>query len=253
MNISEESVPSKYQASPYFSFQSFGFGEAPEPEKMVYGLRYQVYCLERGFLPADDYPDGLEQDEYDPYSTFIAAFSLAGAIVGSMRLIRLPSDTPFPFETHCERLFPDRITPPRGECIEISRLVISKIYRRRVDDTVYGFSKKLIEQPGATDADSVEEESSAERRRRQPDILLGLIRQMYGHSKREGIAYWYVAMEQSLARLLKRFHFAFVQIGEEEDYYGPVAPYVLDIARFDHDLSAGDPALYAWFQDAISE
>ena len=40
----------------------------PDLLAQSYRLRYQVYCLERKFLPAEDYPAGLELDEFDSHS-----------------------------------------------------------------------------------------------------------------------------------------------------------------------------------------
>ena len=38
-----------------------------------YRLRYQVYCLERKFLRAEDYPNGLEIDVFDRHAAHIGA------------------------------------------------------------------------------------------------------------------------------------------------------------------------------------
>ena len=51
----------------------------PELMERSYRLRYQVYCVERGFLDAGDYPEQLERDEFDRYS-FMSGSSMARAI-----------------------------------------------------------------------------------------------------------------------------------------------------------------------------
>ena len=260
--MNQEAVKPDYQSNPHFTFHAFGSGTDPIREAGVFALRYQVYCLERGFLPCENYPDGLEQDGYDPYSTYIAAYSLHGDLVGAMRLVKPPATMPFPFHRHCPHISPNRAYPPDGECIELSRLVISKVFRRRADDDLYGFSPQFIEEyaPGS-DAASRQAistgqhklpSSAAERRNLRPVILLGLFREMYRHCKLNGISHWYVAMEKSLARLLKGlFYRTLDPIGEQVDYYGPVSPYLLSIPELEETVSVRDPVLFAWFQESL--
>ena len=47
-------------------------------------LRYQVYCQEKQWLPADDYPDGREIDEFDAYSFHFLALK-DNEVVGTVR------------------------------------------------------------------------------------------------------------------------------------------------------------------------
>lgn len=242
-----EDITEKFEDSRYFTFRTADPGANSQLENSVFALRYQVYCIERGFLSADDYPNGLEQDEYDEFSTHVAAINQGGLVVGSLRIV-YPSKLSFPFRHHCDRLFPGRRKPDDSECIEISRLVISKVYRRRADDTPLGFSEKLAElNPDGKPVYSLFQQT-AERRKIYPEILMGLIKQMYQQCKRSGVGYWYVAMEPSLARMLKRIHFLFEPIGEQQDYYGMVTPYILSIADFEANLRVEGPALYKWLQ-----
>src|SRR5688572_26885229 len=65
-----------------------------------YRLRYQVYCLERCFLPAADYPDGLEVDRFDRHSVHVAVLNLRGEVIATARLIE-PSDEGLPLFDRC--------------------------------------------------------------------------------------------------------------------------------------------------------
>jgi N-acyl amino acid synthase of PEP-CTERM/exosortase system len=241
--------------SPYFRFRSFAAGD--DDLDRLFALRYQVYCLERSFLPPADYPSGLERDEYDAFSTHVAAYSLADILVGAIRLVTPPDGGRFPFQAHCTRLFAGRPRPPDRECAELSRLVISKLYRRRAGDTVFGVSSQLLE--GTAPPENAGDRRKAQRggndrRNLQPDILLGIFRQAYRHCKRQGIGHLYMALEKPLMRLLERlFYFSLEPIGELVDYYGPVIPCILPMGHFDRALSRGDPVLFAWFQDALED
>lgn len=85
-------------------------------------------------------------------------------------------------------------------------------------------------------------------RKKSPQILLSLYRQMYAFSLNNGIRYWYAAMERPLARALTRMNFGFRQIGPPTDYYGPVALYLADLRELETLLGERDPALLAWMR-----
>ena len=255
--MTDEAVKPESPYSPHFTFKTFANGTDSDNEERIFALRYQVYCLERSFLQVEDYPNGLESDEFDAYSTHIGAYSLTDLLVGGLRLVTPPDGERFPFQDHCTQLFANRTNPPNHKCTEVSRLVISKLYRRRAGDTVFGVPSQLLDEtpvPPQNFDRRRTQRGDSDRRKLQPEILLGLLRQVYRHCKRQSIDYWYMAMERPLARLLERmFYFSLEQIGEQVDYYGPVIPCVLSMDHFDHALSHGDPLLFAWFQDALEE
>lgn len=161
-------------------------------------LRFQVYCLEQGFLDAIDYPDGLESDEHDPVALHFASCGPDSEVAGYVRLVAANSSGLFPFQAHGLTLYADAGLPPSHLSVEISRLMVRATYRRQPD--------------------------------RSPEILCGLFRQMYACSVQQGVRYWYAAMERSLVRVLQRMlGIELQQIGPVTDYYGPVAPYMIDL------------------------
>lgn len=251
MNINQDTA-ANYVDSRYFKFKTVGCGTDLRVEQLVFALRYQVYCLEKSFLSADDYPNGLERDEYDDYSTYITATDQSNIVVGSIRIVMPPEGMLFPFQKHCTHLFKEKPLPSPHDCVELSRFVISKVYRRRADDTSFGVSSKLLGE-FSDQASVIASQKNEHGRKQQPEILLGIVRQMYRHCKEIGVSYWYVAIEPSLARMLRRINFHFEAIGEEENYYGPVTPYLLAIDKFEFDLSRNDPAMFAWFQASLDE
>jgi N-acyl amino acid synthase of PEP-CTERM/exosortase system len=218
----------------YFNFHSVD--GSPELNE-TYKLRYQVYCLERNFMPAEDYPAGSETDAFDPYSKHFSAYDRHQHIAGSVRLVSRSEELGYPFEAHCPT-FSDAWLPPKEEAREISRLVVSKEYRRRQGDNWLGIQDEApVELP----------EDIAAKRGGHPIIVLGMYREMYRYSKQNGINYWYAAMERSLARLLIRYGFEFKPVGPQIDYYGPVAVYLTSLADLEAHVSAATPDLYAWF------
>lgn len=208
----------------------------------IFSLRFKVYCLERGFLPAADYKDELESDEYDRCSTHFGAYNRNSQITGTVRLVRVTDGRPFPFQLHCDSLFENFRMPPAHECGEVSRLIVDKAYRRRQGDTPEGVSTNLL------NCDSPLANTGADRRNNSPEIVLGLYRQMYQYAIQNEIRYWFAAMEVSLARVLGRLGFMFKPIGLETNYYGPVTPYIADLREIEQMLTVHNPALLAWFR-----
>jgi N-acyl amino acid synthase of PEP-CTERM/exosortase system len=205
----------------------------------IFALRYEVYCKERCFLASEDYPEQQEEDIYDPYSIHMGGMHNSGQMVVTARLI-LPSEKGFPLMEHCQ-LFPEyqHVIDPdhlaKHPAAEISRLAMSKSFRRRKGDGDYGAS---------TDPDPPTGPAGALLRRQQPAVVIGIFKVIYHTSKRRGITHWFAAMEKSLLRLLHRFSIDFVPIGPELDYYGPVTPYVADIAEMEKAVFTNFPALY---------
>ena len=204
----------------------------------IYQLRYQVYSVECGFLEADAFPDGRESDHYDADSAHFCAEDVRGDIVGYARVVPGdPATRRFPWEHHCRQVFEEVALPPPEQAAEVSRLMLRGDYRRLKRGT-----------PGCEASPYAPRQTGSDRRSQSSQVVLALFRQMYQHSLRNGIRFWYAAMEQPLARLLARMHFGFRQIGAEADYFGPVAPYLADLRDIEGRLGQDHPALLAWLQ-----
>lgn len=230
--------------TPYFTFQEVAADRNDLAFKQILTLRYEVYCLECGYLPEEEFRGGIESDEYDAHSAHFTAYNLGNEVVGTLRLVRSQGLQVFPFEQHCS-VFEGTRLPPREESGELSRLVVRKSYRRRTGDSLAGVSRDFLSDPAP---DVIHAHADGERRSSSPQILLGLYRQAYLYSLSAGVRYWYAAMEKSLARTLARLGFAFAPIGIETDYYGPVTPYIADLRELEEQVGASNPELLAWFR-----
>lgn len=222
---------------------SFGLLRSRHDLLTSYALRFQVYCAERGLLPAANYPDGVESDDLDARSLHFGAFYCADeSMAGTVRLILGGLDR-LPVATKCAI---DPALMPRaalgGSVAEISRLAVSRHFRRRDTDGVLPDERAVA---GALPA------SRRELRRGCPELVLGLYKAMYHETKRRGIEYWFAAMEHSLARLLQRFNFSFHPVGPEVDYYGPVTPYVARIDDLEAEVFANRPELLREMADGL--
>lgn len=223
----------------YFRFECVDGSEGLQES---YALRYQVYCLERGFLPAADYPNASESDDCDDRSLHFGAFYKDGGLAGTARLIQ-GTLAELPVARRC--VIDPSALPPGSKSmpvLEISRLAVSRAFRRRATDGALPDQFEDRTPPPAP---------AAHRRRGCPELVLGLYKIMYHETKRRGVDWWFAAMEQTLVRLLQRCHFSFHAIGPEVDYYGPVAPYIARISDLEAEVYAHRPDLLREFADGL--
>lgn len=210
----------------YFAFACV---DGPEGIEECFRLRYEVFCAERGFLPCEDYPDRLERDAYDAHALHFLASHLDGEPAGTARLV-LNGPLGLPMVPHCKvqqsfEFLADPQHPLKHRYAEISRLAVSRGFRRRQGDTVYGGPPRTNRIPTSPPISR-----AAPAPNDVPEMVSGIFRLIYQESKRHGVTHWVVAMERSLQIMLKRMGIVFSPIGPEVDYYGPVRPYIAEIA-----------------------
>jgi N-acyl amino acid synthase of PEP-CTERM/exosortase system len=231
----------------YFAFACV---DGSEEIAECYRLRYEVFCVDRGLLPMDDCPDQMESDAYDAQSLHFMASHLHGEPAGTARLV-LNGPLGLPLVPHCI-LEPDYgfLADPRHPLspryAEISRLAVSRGFRRRREDSVYGGP------PRSSPGDSRQRFSPAVSPPADvPEMIAGIFRLIYQESKRRKVTHWVVAMERSLHVMLKRIGFEFTAIGPEADYYGPVRPYFAEIAALERSVSHHKPATWRYVTEGL--
>ncbi len=208
-----------------FFYKCFEVVSANTPELIdeAYKLRYQVYCEEKGFEDAEQFPDGREFDEYDRR----AAHSLirhreSGVFVGVVRLV-LPDSSDsgelLPAEQYCPlSSHPELAKLPRHLVAEVSRFSVSKTFRRRIAeiDSISGIYQDEV-------ADSTRVHPRFDRRL-LPHVTVGLIAALVRMCREHGIHYCYSVMEPTLLKLLGRFGIHFQSVGEPVDCRGLRVP-----------------------------
>jgi N-acyl amino acid synthase of PEP-CTERM/exosortase system len=205
-------------------------GENPDLARSQ-GLRYQVYCKEREFLPASKFPTARECDKFDEYSLHIASFDDAGQMAGTVRLV-LPGPLGLPMSRYC-RIEPEwqRKIDEIAYLCEISRLAVSRSYPR---DRSGGFAgKEILYRPELAMSDV----TPFSPKNQNSSIIISLVEAMYRAARRRGITHALMVMEPSLRRLLGRFRVPLEEIGPECDYYGLVKPYLIELDAFDQQCA----------------
>jgi len=206
-------------------------------KKEIYKLRYDVYVSEFGFEKKESHPLGQEKDIYDSHSVELAAIEQINAetqkVIGTIRLI-LHSEYGFPIENAVPLDFTKKKIQV-DKIAEISRLAISKDYRRYQGDGLYGV-KSYLKQPVGDLPLHRKNPLNETKVRIQPHLIWGLFKEMYQVSKKLGITHWYMITEKKLWYALKRFDFIFRQIGEPVDYHGMRIPYLGVIEEIEQNL-----------------
>ncbi|GAA0369842.1 hypothetical protein GCM10009092_37650 [Bowmanella denitrificans] len=218
--------------------------------KESYRIRHSVYCDEMGWLASSE--DGLETDECDAYSfSLLLEHKRTGVYAGTVRLVIPPVTNPekkLPFELHgLEHVQKDVIDSTklsRGTFGEISRLAVSRDFRRREGEQKQAFV--INEMRGAKKEKFAEEE-----RRNFPNIAIGLylgiiaLENMCNHSQ------MFVVVEPRLKKRLQRLGLEFIQCGEEHFYHGIRALFYLPREHFTSNLNTEMLELYQLLEDSL--
>jgi N-acyl amino acid synthase of PEP-CTERM/exosortase system len=219
----------------------FEFYKLPKDDPLlneIYRLRYKVYVEEWGFEKQEDHPGGIEKDEYDEHSVHFAVRRKGeDRPIGTIRMIT-NSDKGFPIEKHC-KIDADLSVFDKNRFGEISRLAVSKDYRKRATDSVY-FDGKMVEE---TAIDNMFSGS----RKMGNDIVLGLYRCIYQESLERGNQCILAVMAKGLVLLLKRVGILFEPIGPAQYYHGLRMPYLGKIDTMLQELARRNPTLYQEF------
>ena len=186
--------------------------DTPALLQEVFRLRYQVYCVENPFENPADNPEGLERDRFDEHSVHaLLRHRATGTPAGAMRLI-LPRSGSQSRRLPVFDLCPDAgPVLPADSTAEFSRFAVSKEFRRRAGDALYGEAYSQSELLG-------------DGRRVIPHITLGLMATALEMGRSHGIVHVCAVMEPSLLRLLSRFGIRFIPIGPMIEHHGMRQP-----------------------------
>lgn len=192
----------------------YSFGAANQRQiEQAFRLRFDVYCLEKGWLEPNRYPNALEQDEYDERQSvhFVAVAPKTNDVVACFRLITY-GQLGFPCEEHFN--LTKRAKNP-AQTVEMSRLIIAEEHR--------GF-------------------------RVTRKIILGLSREIYMYNLNYKIRWCYAAVEPGLLTMIQRMGIPFEKAGQESDYMGETLPMILDMRDVEIKTSVEKPDVYAYFR-----
>lgn len=214
----------------------------------VFGIRYNVYCDEFGYEPAEAFPDHQEKDEFESYSLHaLVTHKGTGRPAGCVRLVSPGGKdgvNPLPFEKNCgqslDKAFIESLGIDRNSMCEISRLAVDGMFRRRTGEqmTRYGEVQGL---------DCTEQE-----RRTFSIIAVACFlaaTAMTDISRRTNV---FAMMEPFLPRLLQRSGIEFQRAGDDIDYHGVRAPYFITTGSAVDNMRGDLKELYTEIHRRIS-
>jgi N-acyl amino acid synthase of PEP-CTERM/exosortase system len=173
----------------------------------VFRLRYQVYCLERGFENAGEHPDGREQDGDDARSLHFLVFDRAtGCAMGTVRLILPRAGDELPVLGLIGANERRRLDLPLAATAEISRFAIAKAFRRPLE-AGWRHAGPAVRAGGSAEPAS-------------PLVTFGLIQAVLMMTLAGDITHIVAMMEPALLRLLRRLGIEFHPIGGLVRHHG---------------------------------
>jgi N-acyl amino acid synthase of PEP-CTERM/exosortase system len=205
----------------------------------VFRLRYRVYCEEKNFLPAEDYPQGFESDEFDENAVHFIVYGDDLLPVGYMRIIDGHDGYGFPMIAHGMTVDDAFSFPPREGAMEISRMIVRADYRHEHRPANDEHSTSTLPLPNAKNASDL--------------VQFRLLRMMYQHALREGAGWICAAMEPTLHRKFRMMGLPFAQIGPAGEYFGEVRPYAMNLREMEAVMEERFPRTMAFFDSPAND
>ena len=182
-------------------------------QRAAFRLRYNVYCVERGFEDISRYPERMEWDSHDEHArhVLVRARSRPGGVVGASRLVvDTACQGALPIESHgsvsvCRQLAYVR-EHPDTRLAEVSRLAVTREFAE-------------VLHPAALPA-----------RLRSQHVTLGLLALLFQQSWHAGVTHWVALLETTLLRALARFGFHCHPIGTVIEHRGARQPVIARLA-----------------------
>ena len=203
----------------------------------IFRLRFKVYCEEWGFEKPEDFPKCMESNEFDTTAEhFIIRNTSDDMIVGTARVI-CPSGLGYPVLQNCiiQQDTHDQLLHGCGKTRigEVSRLAISKDYRKRIEDNSHtGYTSNLPD------------EIYPEHEKRRYNFVHEFYKYLLLQSIEMGFTHWYVAMKRGLFVLLKQVGMVYHPIGPEIDYHGLRTPYLGNLEEIRKGMLKKDPCCF---------
>jgi len=165
--------------------------ETPAQLRQAQELRYEVYCLEKGWIDPAPFTEGIETDEFDELAVHFLVLDDDGAPVGTSRLL-VGSRQPLPAADFIDL---SSHGVDASECVEVSRMAARRANR----------SQDLA-------------------------TFLGMTKVMWQWCVDNGVSRWMCVADVPVYLLMKRTGFPFLVIGDRVDYLGSVCvPSLLDV------------------------
>ena len=195
------------------------FADTPFGVVLHQRIRYQVFCLDKGFEDPEAFSAAQETDAWDDQSAhFIVQNKNTRQWVAATRLVLPKTGRPLPVDSlnAFDRSMLGDPTTPVGE---ISRFCI--IGNRSLIDT----SSQLEPDPNSLEAWGI----GAIGKKQQFEVTLGMIRAAGIYALKRDIDYCIMLITDAFARLLRKLGITLRQAGPAIEHRGMRTPYLVDM------------------------
>ena len=195
------------------------FADTPFGVALHQRIRYQVFCLDRGFEDPNTFSTAQETDAWDDHSAhFIVQNKHTGQWVAATRLVLPKRGRPLPVDSldvfHRHRL--DKPDLPVGE---VSRFcIIGGKGHAGIDD------RHQIE-PNSLEAWGI----GAIEKRQQFEITLGMIRSLIVFALKHDVVHCVMLITDAFARLLRKLGVSLRQVGPVTEHRGMRTTYMVNM------------------------
>ncbi|MGY6277098.1 PEP-CTERM/exosortase system-associated acyltransferase [Methylomonas sp. MgM2] len=243
--MSDESKISLTESFEHYFKIELAISEAQK--RLVYGIRYRVYCEEFKYEAEDKFPDELEEDDYDRYSRHcLVIHRKSGLAAGCVRLVPATGSCeldPLPLERYCssslDHEYIDRLNLDRSTVCEISRLAVDAAFRRRSGETLTRF--------GEINGLNI----SAQEQRTFSLIAVACFLAATALTEIDNRTNVFAMMEPFLPRMMHRSGIDFQRVGKEIDYHGIRAPYFITTQSALLNMHKDLLDLYYWIKQSL--
>lgn len=186
---------------------------SPKDIEEAFRLRYQVYCLDRGFEDATACPDGQERDQYDDAALHCLLRDRIGRHpLGTARVVTTIGSASGIDSLPLAEYAPEESMEilralPGASTAEVSRVAITRSARDILRQAAEA-------RPGTTG------ETPQCFEKLLPYMTLGLFRSIIRVSVRQGLTHWCLAAEPSLLRRLRSLGLHFQPAGPLVEHRG---------------------------------
>ncbi|WP_089938478.1 PEP-CTERM/exosortase system-associated acyltransferase [Candidatus Entotheonella palauensis] len=213
----------------------------------MYRIRYNVYCQEFKYEPAECFPHREESDDFDQQSLHcLITHKPSRTPAGCVRLVSPTSQrNELPFEKYCsdslDQAFIGQLELDRHTVCEVSRLAVDGAFRRRAGE-------------GAPRYRDMAGLGYTKQERRAVALLsVACVLSATATTALTTRTNVFAMMEPSLPKLLQRFGLYFQRAGRDMDYHGWRAPYFISCEWVLESMRADLRELYEAIFDKLKQ
>lgn len=213
----------------------------------AFRLRYQVYCLERGFEAPAFFDNQIETDDYDANAIhFLTRYRPTRSVLGVTRLVLDESDSLLPIESHeipgvGEHL--GKLRDAGNRIAEVSRLAVTRDLGSLCQTPSVNVPlPMMMGTPTEMPARIIPQH-----------VSMGLLALLFKKSRESGITHWVALLDAALVRCYARLGIQGQMIGPAIEHRGKRQPVLMNLTEVWERIQERCAPLARLIMDFIAE